>query len=127
MDIPETRWAKTVDGVHIAYQVVGDGPTDIVYSAGFVSNVDTAWEEGHQEAFFRGLATLGRLIIFDRRGIGLSDRPDRAESLALELGVNDLRAVMDAAGSERAVLFGLEEGGTLAAMFAAGTRIERAP
>ena len=117
---PETRYAKTVDGVHIAYQVVGDGPTDIVYSAGFVSNVDTAWEEGHQEAFFRGLATLGRLIIFDRRGIGLSDRPDRVESLALELGVNDLRAVMDAAGSERAVLFGFEEGGTLAAMFAAG-------
>ncbi|MEO8425353.1 MAG: adenylate/guanylate cyclase domain-containing protein [Actinomycetota bacterium] len=119
MDRPETRYAKTVDGVHIAYQVVGDGPTDIVYSAGFVSNVDIAWVEGHQEVFFRGLATLGRLIIFDRRGIGLSDRPDRVESLALELGVNDLRAVMDAAGSERAMLFGFEEGGTLAAMFAA--------
>ena len=65
MAIPETKYATTVDGVHIAYQVVGDGPTDIVYSAGFVSNVDTAWEEGHQEAFFRGLATLGRFVIFD--------------------------------------------------------------
>ena len=120
MQRPTTRYVETVDGVHIAYQVVGDGPIDIVYSAGFVSNVDTAWEEGHQGAFLRGLASLGRLIIFDRRGIGLSDRPDRVESLALELGVNDMRAVMDAAGSERAVLFGFEEGGTLAAMFAAG-------
>jgi len=120
VDIPETRYAKTVDGIHIAYQVLGHGPTDIVYTPGFISNVETVWEQGRHAELFRKLAALGRLIIFDRRGTGLSDRPDRVESLALELGMNDLRAVLDAAESARAVLFGFEEGGTLAAMFAAG-------
>jgi class 3 adenylate cyclase len=119
MQIPETRYAKTVDGVHVAYQVFGAGSNDIVYVPGWISNVETNWDLGHHAALFRGLAAVGRLIVFDRRGSGLSDRPDRAESLALELGMNDLRAVLDAAKSERPVLFGHEDGGTLAAMFAA--------
>ena len=119
MQIPETRYAKTVDGVHVAYQVFGAGPTDIVYVPGWISNVETNGDLGHHAALVRGLAALGRLIVFDRRGSGLSDRPDRAESLALELGMNDLRAVLDAAKSARPVLFGYEDGGTLAAMYAA--------
>ena len=119
MDTPQTRYAQTVDGIHIAYQVLGDGPTDIVYTPGFISNIDTAWEQGGHGELFRRLAGLGRLIVFDRRGTGLSDRPDQVESLALELGMNDLRAVMDATGSVRPVLFGFEDGAMLAAMFAA--------
>jgi class 3 adenylate cyclase/pimeloyl-ACP methyl ester carboxylesterase len=115
----QTRYVQTVDGFHIAYQVVGDGAPDIAYTPGFISNIDTAWDEGGHGELFRRLAALGRLIVFDRRGTGLSDRPDRAESLALELGLNDLRAVLDASGSDRPVLFGYEDGGTLAAMFAA--------
>ena len=119
MKRPETRYAKTVDGYHIAYQVFGDGLTDIVYTPGFVSNIDTAWDLGRHAELFTQLATLGRVIIFDRRGTGLSDRPDRVESLALEFGINDLVAVLDATRSQRSVLFGFEDGGTLAMMFAA--------
>lgn len=119
MQIPETRYAKTVDGVHIAFQVLGAGPNDIVYVPGWISNVETNWDLGHYATLFRGLAAHGRLIVFDRRGSGLSDRPDRADSLALELGMNDLRAVLDAVESERPALFGYEDGGTLAAMYAA--------
>jgi class 3 adenylate cyclase/alpha-beta hydrolase superfamily lysophospholipase len=114
-----TRYAMTVDGVHIAYQIFGDGPLDIVYTPGFVSNVDTCWDLGHHQELFAALTRLGRVIIFDRRGTGLSDRPDRAGSLALELGINDLNAVMEAAASERVVLFAFEEGGSLTSMFAA--------
>jgi class 3 adenylate cyclase len=116
---PETRYAKTVDGYHIAYQMFGDGPPDIVYTPGFVSNIDTAWDIGRHGPFFTELASLGRVIIFDRRGTGLSDRPDRLETLALEYGVNDIVAVLEAAGSDRAVFFGFEDGGTMTAMFAA--------
>jgi class 3 adenylate cyclase/alpha-beta hydrolase superfamily lysophospholipase len=119
MEIPTTRYVNTVDGIHIAYQTVGDGPTDIVFTPGYVSNVDRAWDEGGHAGLFRELAALGRLIIFDRRGTGLSDRPDEVQSLALELGLNDLQAVLDAVASERPVLFGSEDGGILAAMFAA--------
>jgi len=119
VEIPETRYASTADGVYIAYRVFGDGPTDVVFAPPFISNVDTAWELGGWAPLFRRLAELGRLIIFDRRGSGLSDRPDESSSLALELGVSDLRAVLKATGSERPVLFGFEEGAMLAAMFAA--------
>src|SRR5437762_9059824 len=109
MKRPEMRYATTVDGYNIAYQVFGEGPIDIVYTPGFVSNIDTAWDLGRHADFFTQLATLGRVIIFDRRGTGLSDRPDRVESLALELGINDLVAVLDATKSEPSVLFGFED------------------
>jgi pimeloyl-ACP methyl ester carboxylesterase len=119
VDPPETHYAKTVDGLSIAYQVLGRGPIDLVFTQGWISNVDAAWDLPPLRSFFRQLASISRLILFDRRGSGLSDRPPQAESLALEHGVDDLRAVMDAAGSERAVLFGFEDGGMLAGMFAA--------
>lgn len=119
VDHPETRYAKTVDGLSIAYQVLGQGDVDLVYTEGFVSNVDARWDVARHIAFLRQLASGSRLITFDRRGTGLSDRPTQVESLALELGVDDLRAVMDATDSEQAVLFGVEDGGMLAGMFAA--------
>ncbi len=119
MDLPETRYAKTVDGLSIAYQVLGQGPVDLVFTTGWISNVDACWDVPPLRSFFHQLASISRLILFDRRGSGLSDRPTQVKSLALEHGVDDLRAVMDAAGSDRAVLFGLEDGGMLAGMFAA--------
>ncbi len=119
VDLPETRYAKTVDGLSIAYQVLGHGPVDLVYTQGLISNVDACWDLPPLGSFFRQLASISRLILFDRRGSGLSDRPTQVESLALEHGVDDLRTVMDAAESKRAVLFGFEDGEMLAGMFAA--------
>jgi class 3 adenylate cyclase len=119
VDVPETRYATTGDGVHIAYQVAGDGPFDLLHVIGWISNVDAFWDLPYAGSFLRRLASVARLIVFDRRGSGVSDRPPKEESLALEYGVDDIRAVMDAAGSERAVLFGFEDGGILSAMFAA--------
>lgn len=115
----DTRYVRTVDGIHVAYRTIGQATPDIVFTPGFISNVDTAAADGGHAELLRKLAQLGRVILFDRRGTGLSDRPADAGSLALELGVNDLTAVLDAADVERAVLFGFEDGGTLAAMFAA--------
>jgi class 3 adenylate cyclase len=116
---PETKYAKTADGVHIAYQVVGGGPFDLVYVPGWTSNLEAVWDLPLHGPFLRRLASIARLILFDRRGSGVSDRPPKDESLALEYGVDDIRAVMDAVGSERAALLGFEDGGILAAVFAA--------
>jgi len=120
MDVPETRYAKTVDGVHIAYQVFGDGPIDIVYmNSAFISNVEIAWEwEGGLE-IFRWLAARGRVALLDRRGTGLSDGVSSDTPPTLEARVDDIRAVMDAAGFERAVLYGLEDGAAQCFLFAA--------
>ena len=98
--------------------MIGDGPFDLVYVPGWISNVDVGWDLPYHGPFLRRLASMSRLITFDRRGSGVSDRPPRDESLALEYGIDDIRAVMDAAGSERAVLFGFEDGGILSAVFA---------
>ena len=117
IDIPDTRYAKTEDGVHIAYQVVGDGPFDLVAIPGFVSHVELAWEDPGLAECLRGLASFSRLIVFDRRGLGLSDPIQGAPTL--EDRMQDLRAVMDAAGSQRAALFGLSEGGPMSMLFAA--------
>jgi class 3 adenylate cyclase len=122
---PETRYAKTIDGLSIAYQVLGSGPFDLVYTPGWVSNVDAAWDLLPHARFLSELSAISRLIVFDRRGVGLSDRPAQSDTLALELGMDDIRAVMDAAGSTRAVHFGFEDGAMLTAMFAA-TYPERA-
>jgi len=116
MTPPETRYAKSGD-VSIAYQVVGDGPLDLVFVPGFVSNVDFWWEEPEWADFFSRLAAFSRLILFDKRGTGLSDRD--VGIAALEERMDDVRAVMDAAGSERAVLFGISEGGPMCLLFAA--------
>ena len=118
MEIPETRYAKTVDGIHIAYQAFGDGPVDLVYLPGFISNVDVHWDVPPIAGFLRRLARLARVITFDRRGSGVSDKP-AADVLGLEIGVEDIVAVMDAVGSERALLLGFEDGGALGAVVAA--------
>ena len=103
--------------VSIAYQVVGEGEHDIVLVPGYISNVEFAWEWESWAHLFEGLAGLGRLILFDKRGTGLSDR---ATGIAqLETRMDDVRAVMDAAGSERAALIGVSEGVAMTLLFAA--------
>jgi class 3 adenylate cyclase len=120
VDTPETRYAKTADGVHIAYQVVGDGPGDLVFAPGFVFNVEQVWEWPDVARFARRLASFSRLILFDRRGTGLSDHiVPREEHLTLEAMMDDIRTVMDDAGSERAALMGFEESFAICTMFAA--------
>jgi pimeloyl-ACP methyl ester carboxylesterase len=116
---PETRYAKTADGVHIAYQVVGEGPVDLVFVMGWASNVEAMWEEPNLARFLSRLASFGRLILFDKRGVGLSDRVPEERLPDLETRMDDVRAVMDAAGSERAVVLGVSEGGPMACLFAA--------
>jgi pimeloyl-ACP methyl ester carboxylesterase len=114
-DIPKTRYAKS-GGVHIAYQVLGDGPRDLVYVPGFLSNVEMMWENPHLAGFLRRLAAFSRLIVFDKRGTGLSDRV--ADLPTLEQRMDDVRAVMDAADSRRAALFGHSEGASMGILFA---------
>jgi pimeloyl-ACP methyl ester carboxylesterase len=116
-ELPETRYATTVDGVHVAYQVVGDGPFDLVLVTGYVSHVELSWDEPEVADFLRALASFSRLILFDRRGLGLSDPVQGAPTI--EDRMQDLRAVMDAAGSERAALLGVSEGGPMSMVFAA--------
>jgi class 3 adenylate cyclase len=116
MDVPETRYAKSGD-VRIAYQVVGSGSIDLVYVPGFVSNVELFWEMPEGTDWFRRLSAFSRLILFDKRGTGLSDRD--VGIAPLEERMDDVRAVMDAAGSERAALFGVSEGGAMTVLFAA--------
>jgi len=119
MDVPEVRYVKTLDGAHLAYQVFGDGPFDLVFVPGFASNVEHMWNVA---PFARGLRRLGsfaRVAVFDRRGTGLSDRIPQDGAPTLEAQIDDVRAVMDAAGMERAALFGFELGANLCAVFAA--------
>jgi class 3 adenylate cyclase len=122
MEPPETRYAKS-GAIDIAYQVVGDGPLDIVFVPGFVSNLDVTWENPRNAEFYERLARFSRLILFDKRGTGLSDRVAAIGNL--EERMDDVRAVMDAVGSERAALFGVSEGGPMSLLFAA-TYPERA-
>jgi pimeloyl-ACP methyl ester carboxylesterase len=114
--VPETKYARSGD-LHIAYQVMGGGPIDLVFVPGLASHVEFQWEEPTQVRFFRRLASFSRLIRFDKRGTGLSDRV--ATMPTLEERMDDVRAVMDAADSQRAAILGLSEGGTLALVFAA--------
>lgn len=116
MRAPETHYAKSGD-VNIAYQVVGDGPRDLVLVPGFVSHLDNDWDEPRSAHLLERLASFSRLIRFDKRGTGLSDRPGGLPDL--ETRIDDVRAVMDAAGSERAALFGYSEGGPMSCLFAA--------
>lgn len=113
---PETRYARNGD-VHLAYQVVGQGPIDLVYVPGFINNLDLLWDEPDYARLLTRLAAFSRLILFDKRGTGLSDPV--AEVPTLEQRMDDVRAVMDAAGSDRAVILGASEGGAMAALFAA--------
>ncbi len=115
---PETRYARSGD-VNIAYQVVGDGPFDLVYVPGWVSNLEYGWESPLVERYYRRLASFSRLILFDKRGTGLSDRVPISGLPTLEQRMDDVRAVMDAVGSERAAVFGHSEGGNMCILFAA--------
>ncbi len=115
---PETKYAKSGD-VNIAYQVVGDGPLDLVFVHGFASHVEYAWEDPSLARFLRRLASFSRLILFDKRGTGLSDRVSVTELPTLEQRMDDVRAVMDAVGAERAALLGVSEGGPMSTLFAA--------
>jgi class 3 adenylate cyclase len=115
---PETRYARSGD-VNIAYQVVGEGPFDLVYVPGWISNVELMWEEPNHARLLRRLASFSRLILFDKRGTGMSD-PVAVDRLpTLEERMDDVRAVMDAAGSEEGALFGSSEGGLMSTLFAA--------
>ena len=117
--IPETRYSKSADGVHIAYQVLGDADLDLVLSPGFVSHLEHSWEDPSMARFLRRLASFSRLIVFDKRGTGMSDRaPDDRPGL-LEDRVNDIATLMDTVGSERAAIMGLSETGAVALLFAA--------
>ncbi len=113
---PEIRYAKSGD-LRIAYQVVGRGPFDLVFVPGFVSNIELFWEKPEWANYFSRLAGFSRLILFDKRGTGLSDRV--AGIANLEERIDDVRAVMDEVRSERAVLFGASEGGPMCLLFAA--------
>ncbi len=112
----ETRYARSGD-VSIAYQTIGEGETDIVVAFQFVSHLDLLWENAAEAEFMRRLGSFARVILFDRRGVGLSDPAGGAPTL--EERMDDLRAVMDAAGSERAALIGMSEGATMSMLFAA--------
>jgi pimeloyl-ACP methyl ester carboxylesterase/DNA-binding winged helix-turn-helix (wHTH) protein len=116
--IPPTRYARSGD-VNIAYQVLGDGPLDLVFVMGWVSHLEYFWTEPSFAKFLRSLSTFCRLILFDKRGTGLSDRVPLDGLPTLEQRMDDVRAVMDAAGSKRAALCGVSEGGAMAALFAA--------
>lgn len=112
----ETHYAKSGD-VNIAYQVVGDGPRDLVVVPGWISNIDLFWEEPRVAHFFTRLASFSRLILFDKRGTGLSDRVAAIPNL--ETRMDDVRAVMDAVSSAQAALFGISEGGPMCTLFGA--------
>jgi class 3 adenylate cyclase len=114
--MPETKYAKSGD-VSIAYQVVGNGPIDLIYVMGWVSNIEFFWEEPTMSHFLNRLASFSRLILFDKRGTGLSDKVSQLPTL--EQRMDDVRSVMDAVGSEKAALLGVSEGGPMSALFAA--------
>ncbi len=118
MEIPRTRYARSSD-LNIAYQVFGSGSVDLVYVPGWVSHVEEAWESAEYAEFLRGLASFSRVLMFDKRGTGLSDPVALDRLPTLEERMDDVRAVMDAAQSRRAAIFGVSEGGNMSVLFAA--------
>jgi class 3 adenylate cyclase len=117
VEAPPIQYAKTIDGVSIAYQVRGDGPVDLVYTLGMAGNFEIEFEPPWGLGFLERLTSFSRVILFDKRGTGLSDRVQGAPDF--DMRADDLRAVLDAAGSDRAVLVGNRGGGSLAAFYAA--------
>ena len=116
MDLPETQYAMSGD-VHIAYQHFGSGPIDLVFVPGWASHIDFAWEDPNVRRFLERLGSFAHVVWFDKRGTGLSDKV--ADLPILEVRVDDVRAVMDAVGWERAAIMGMSEGGSMSALFAA--------
>jgi class 3 adenylate cyclase len=115
-EIPATHYAKS-DDVHIAYQVLGEGSFDLLFVPGFVSNIEAAWQSPALSAFFRRLASFCRLILFDKRGTGMSDRG--SQIFTLEQRMHDVQAVLDEVGSQRTALFGISEGGPMCLLYTA--------
>ena len=115
---PKTQYAKS-GRAHIAYQVLGEGPLDLVLVHGWISHLELLWEQPAAARALRRLASFSRLILFDKRGTGLSDPVPVDQLPTLEQRMDDVRAVMDAAGSERAALMGASEGGPMNLLFAA--------
>ena len=118
IDVPETRYAKSGD-LHIAYQVVGDGRHDIVHVPGSLDSLEIGWQHTGIEWFYRQLMRFSRLVLFDKRGTGSSDRLPPEVVPPLEDRIDDVRSVMDAVGSERATLLAVADGGPVAMLFAA--------
>jgi pimeloyl-ACP methyl ester carboxylesterase len=116
---PESRYVKTPDGVFIGYQVFGEGPYDLLVNDGWLSNVDANWDLPDYAAVMRTFARRARVIMFDRRGFGISDRPASVENMTLEKAMEDAISVMDAVGSERAVVMGVEAGAAVSILLAA--------
>ena len=116
MDVPETRYAKS-GNLNIAYQVTGEGPFDLVFVPGYVTHLELHWRMAGFASFLRSLSSFARLIRFDKRGTGMSDPVSGAPSL--ETRMDDVRAVMDAVGSQRVAFYGLSEGAAMAILFAA--------
>jgi class 3 adenylate cyclase len=116
--VPEVRYARNGE-IALAYQVLGDGPVDLVYLPAFISNLEIVWEHPGYARFLNRLASFSRLIMMDRRGTGLSDRLSPQDLPPLEVLADDVRTVLDAAGSRRCALFGFSDAGTVCAMFAA--------
>jgi class 3 adenylate cyclase len=118
-ELPETQYARTADGAYIAYQVVGEGPPDVVWLGALGNHLEGGWEIPSFARGFRGLASFSRLIQFDPRGYGLSDPLGRADEPSLEERATELLAVLDAVGSERAAVVANHSGGLMAIFFAA--------
>ena len=114
-DAPATKYAESADGVHIAYQVWGEGPFDLVWVQGFISHLELYWENPAWVGFADRLGSFARVITFDKRGTGLSDRSGSVPDL--DQRMLDLTAVLDAAGSQQAAMLGMSEGGPLAVLF----------
>ena len=119
MEMPETRYARTSDGVHIAYQVLGDGPVDFIYIAPWVSHVEFRWKEPRYASYLRRIASFSRLIMFDKRGMGMSDPVPTDQLPDADTRMDDVLAVLDAVGSERAIVYAASESGAIAMLFAA--------
>ncbi len=113
---PTTRYAKSGE-VHVAYQLFGDGPKNLVFVPGFISHIENYWDEPRFARWLDRLATFSRVVMFDKRGTGLSDRVGDLPSM--DQRMDDVRAVMDATGMQEAIVFGISEGGSLASLFAA--------
>jgi class 3 adenylate cyclase len=119
VDIPETRYAKTSDGVHIAYQVLGNGPLDFIYVSPFFSHVEQRWGGPHYARYLRRIASFSRLIMFDKRGTGMSDPVPVEHPPDADTRMDDIRAVLDVVGSDRAIVYAASESGAIAMLFAA--------
>ncbi len=115
MDLPATKYAKSGD-VYVAYQIFGSGPIDLVMVPGWISHLDLWWDSPVTARWLKRFGQFARVIMFDKRGTGLSDRGGLPN---MDQRMDDIRAVMDAAGSKRAAVLGISEGGSLAALFAA--------